>query len=54
MTSKGSITLPLDLDILPPASSHTIGCKKTYLKGNLSVSSRDIITIRATQKNKIS
>lgn len=52
--SSGSITLPLDLDILLPSESHTSGCKRTSLKGNLSVSQRDIITILATQKKSIS
>lgn len=51
---NGSMTLPLDFDILFPYESQTIGCNNTYLKGTLSVSQSDIITILATQKNKIS
>ncbi len=54
MIYKGSITLPLVLDILFPSLSQTIGWSKTSLKGALSVSQNDIMTILATQKNKIS
>ena len=54
VTSRGSITFPFDLDIFYPSSSRTIGWRKTVWNGSLSVKLRDIITIRATQKNRIS
>ena len=51
---NGSITFPLDFDILLPSESHTKGWSNTSLKGNYFTSQRDIITILATQKNRIS
>lgn len=54
MISRGSITLPRDLDILFPYESQTRGCRRTSLKGILPVSQTDIITMRATQKKRIS
>lgn len=54
MTSMGSITLPTDLDILRPYLSRTIACRYTVLKGSLPVRVSPIMTIRATQKNRMS
>ena len=54
MISNGSITFPLDFDILFPSESHTIGWRRISLNGSLSVSHNDIMTILATQKNNIS
>lgn len=54
ITSSGSMTFPLVLDIFSPFLSHTIGCRKTVLNGNFPVSHRLIITILATQKNRMS
>ena len=54
LTSSGSITLPFDLDIFTPSLSRTIACRYTSLKGSWSVNCRDIITMRATQKKRIS
>lgn len=54
ITYKGSITLPLDFDILLPSESQTSGCKRTSVNGSFPVNHNDIITILATQKNKIS
>ena len=54
MIYNGSITLPNDLDIFLPSSSLTMLCSITSVNGSLSVNIRLIITILATQKNKIS
>ena len=54
MTSRGSITFPRDFDIFLPSLSRTMACKYTSVNGSLSVSCRPIMTMRATQKNKIS
>mmetsp|Transcript_20475 Transcript_20475/g.38934 ORF Transcript_20475/g.38934 Transcript_20475/m.38934 type:complete len:334 (-) Transcript_20475:592-1593(-) len=53
-TWMGSITLPRDLDILRPCASRTMACKYTCLNGTLPVSARLIITMRATQKKRMS
>lgn len=54
MQSSGSITFPFDLDIFSPFESRTIACMYTSLKGSLSCNSRLNMTIRATQKKRIS
>ena len=54
MISTGSITFPRLLDIFFPSLSLMIGCKNTVLKGSVSMSQQENITIRATQKNRIS
>jgi hypothetical protein len=54
ITSKGSITLPRDLDILRPWASRIIAWHKTSLNGTFPVNRTPSITIRATQKKRIS
>jgi len=54
ITSSGSMTLPRDLLILRPCASRTIECRYTCLNGSWPVSSRPIMTMRATQKNRMS
>ena len=54
MTSMGSMTLPMDFDIFLPCASLTMACRKTSLKGRTPMRHLDIITILATQKNKMS
>mmetsp|Transcript_34107 Transcript_34107/g.77028 ORF Transcript_34107/g.77028 Transcript_34107/m.77028 type:complete len:309 (+) Transcript_34107:948-1874(+) len=54
ITSSGSITFPRDLDILRPSLSRTMACRYTSLKGSWSVNASDIITMRATQKKRMS
>ena len=48
------MTFPRDLLIFRPCASRTIACRYTCLNGTLPVSFMPIITIRATQKNKMS
>ena len=52
--SKGSSTLPLDLDIFWFSESRTSPCIYTCLKGTCPVNLRLIMIIRATQKKIIS
>ena len=54
MISMGSTTLPSDLDILRPYLSRTMACKYTVRKGSLPVSVRPSMTMRATQKKRMS
>lgn len=51
---NGSTTFPLDLLIFWPARSHTSPCRTTSLKGSWPDSSRPSMTMRATQKKRIS
>mmetsp|Transcript_16626 Transcript_16626/g.55880 ORF Transcript_16626/g.55880 Transcript_16626/m.55880 type:complete len:268 (+) Transcript_16626:969-1772(+) len=54
ITSRGSITLPSDLDILRPCLSRTMAWRYTSVKGSLSVMAREHMTMRATQKKRMS
>mmetsp|Transcript_8973 Transcript_8973/g.40766 ORF Transcript_8973/g.40766 Transcript_8973/m.40766 type:complete len:212 (+) Transcript_8973:2239-2874(+) len=54
MTLSGSTTLPKDLDILRPFSSRTKPWRKTVWNGSLPVMPYDIMTMRATQKKRMS
>ena len=54
MRPKGSMTLPLDLDIFAPEASRTRALMKTRLNGASPVKCRPIIIIRATQKKMMS
>ncbi len=54
ITSIGSITLPAILLIFLPYSSLTNPFRYTIRNGTSSVKERPIITIRATQKNRMS
>ena len=54
IVSRGSSTFPVVLLILAPWASRTNPCIYTVWKGALSVSCRPSMTIRATQKKRIS
>mmetsp|Transcript_6419 Transcript_6419/g.15541 ORF Transcript_6419/g.15541 Transcript_6419/m.15541 type:complete len:203 (+) Transcript_6419:749-1357(+) len=54
MTSRGSMTFPRDLDILRPWASRTMACRNTCENGTSPHSSMPIMTIRATQKKRMS
>ena len=52
--SSGSMTLPVDLDILRPVSSRTRACRYTSWKGTWPMKCWPIIIMRATQKKMMS
>ena len=52
--SSGSITLPLVLDIFWPRASRTRPVRWTSANGAFPVKWQPIITMRATQKNRMS
>lgn len=54
ITSSGSITFPSDLDILRPCASRIIAWQSTSLNGIWPVSLSPSMTIRATQKKRMS
>mmetsp|Transcript_50096 Transcript_50096/g.123062 ORF Transcript_50096/g.123062 Transcript_50096/m.123062 type:complete len:210 (+) Transcript_50096:214-843(+) len=54
ITHSGSITLPFDLLILRLCASRTMACSITSRNGRRSVRCSDIITMRATQKKRMS
>ena len=53
-SSSGSMTLPLDFDILAPSASRIRALMKTRSNGTFPVKCRPIIIIRATQKKMMS
>ena len=52
--ASGSMTLPVDLDILRPEASRTRACRYTSLNGTSPIKWMPIIIMRATQKNRMS